>query len=234
MCGSISSSHQRSFVHPLSCNPHCSLQHYQMKEIPTAFDKRVVILNVWFIKLYAFLEDYCVEKPHILTCYQSYFFKNILTCCGVKESRCDECLERRRTEANSSFLHELNLKDTDLSWLPVNTMKNWEYYSNCWHYEVHGCLWNSWTAEKQVRCDSSRLKILIWLELWLWFNVFFVFQFFQDGHNLCLPSRTITPTSMHHLNSWNWIKQEIPTLSLLFLFSSLFHTDCIEWDPQTD
>ncbi len=125
MCGSISSSHQRSFVHPLSCNPHCSLQHYQMKEIPTAFDKRVVILNVWFIKLYAFLEDYCVEKPHILTCYQSYFFKNILTCCGVKESRCDECLERRRTEANSSFLHELNLKDTDLSWLPVNTMKNW-------------------------------------------------------------------------------------------------------------
>lgn len=30
-----------SFLHPLSCNPYCSLQHYQMKESPIAFEKSV-------------------------------------------------------------------------------------------------------------------------------------------------------------------------------------------------
>lgn len=29
-----------SFLHPLSCNPYCSLQHYQMKESPIAFEKK--------------------------------------------------------------------------------------------------------------------------------------------------------------------------------------------------
>ncbi len=135
----------------------------------------------------------------------------------------------RKLLVSSRTSLELNLKDTDLSWLPVNTMNNWEYYSNCWHYEVHGCLWNSWTAVKQVRCDSPRLKIVILLALWLWFNVVFVFQFFQDGCNLDLPAGT-SPNITHHLKSSNWIKQETTTLSLLFLF----HPDSIEWDPQTD
>lgn len=52
-----------------------------------------------------FLEDYCGEKPQILTSVN-----HISSETPFKEFRCDDCLESRRwTEANSSFLQELHL-----------------------------------------------------------------------------------------------------------------------------
>lgn len=107
-CRTISSTPKGwSFLHSLSCNPHCSLQHYQMKENPTAFGKKWSFWMFDYKKTFMpfFLEDYCGEKPHILTSVN-----HISSETPFKEFRCDDCLESRRwTEANSSFLQELHL-----------------------------------------------------------------------------------------------------------------------------
>lgn len=141
------------FLHSLSCNPHCSLQHYQMKENPTAFGKKWSFW-MWLKKnLYAFFwEDYCADKPQILTS-----INHISSETPFKEFRCDDCLESRRwTEANSPrFFTHFTWTKSQGHWL---VMIAWwydenlrEYFSNCSHGRVYGCKWNCWAVEMQVR-----------------------------------------------------------------------------------
>lgn len=80
-CRTISSTPKGwSFLHSLSCNPHCSLQHYQMKENPTAFGKK---WSFWMFdykkNLYAFFFRRLLwgETTDSHIC-QSYFFRNSL------------------------------------------------------------------------------------------------------------------------------------------------------------
>lgn len=158
-----------------------------------------------------FWEDYCAEKPQILTSI-NHFFKTSLPCWGLRSLDVMNVLERRRrTEANSPhFFTWTNLKDTDLSWLPVNTMRNWDYYSNCWH-GVHGCKLkrpNRSEAGEMRQPEIANYSARRACDLIL----IFVFQFFEDGSN---PAWTITRTSTHLPMSSNWIKQETTTLSLL-------------------
>lgn len=107
---------------------------------------------------------------------------------------------------------ELNLKDR-LVMIVCYTMRNWDYYSNCWH----GC------KLKQLNCSEAGEMQKPEIENYFThcacdLILFFVSQFFKDGRN---PAWTVTRTSTCLLMSSNWIKQETTTLSLVFCFLSL-------------
>lgn len=158
-----------------------------------------------------FWEDYCAEKPQILTSI-NHFFKNSLPCWGLRSLDVMNVWRGGDGLKQTLLISSLELisrTQTCHDCLLIQ-WEIWDFYSNCWH-GVHGCKLkrlNCSEAGEMRRPEIANYCTRCACDLILTF----VFQFFKDGSN---PAWTITRTSTHLLMSSNWIKQETTTLSLL-------------------
>lgn len=121
-----------------------------------------------------FWEDYCAEKPQILTSI-NHFFKNSLPCWGLRSLDVMNVWRGGDGLKQTLLISSLELiSRTQIVMIACWYNEKFETFTAIVDMEFMDASWNDWTAAKQVRCDGPRLQtiVLVVLVIWSWLLFF--------------------------------------------------------------